>query len=102
MDLGNDADNVRVDPRNAHVLVGYGKGGLATIDAARGRTLSVRSTCGDADGLFLVRGPVLLTCGPGYVAVIAANGTRVAVQTPTGAPPGTLPAEPATPFVSGP
>src|SRR3546814_4959619 len=53
IDLGNDADNVRVDPRNAHVLVGYGKGGLATIDAASGRTLSVRSTCGDADDLFL-------------------------------------------------
>src|SRR3546814_6847851 len=59
IDLGNDADNVRVDPRNAHVLVGYGKGGLATIDAASGRTLSVRSTCGDADDLFLVRGHVL-------------------------------------------
>src|SRR3546814_16431422 len=48
IDLGNDAANVRVDPRNAHVLVGYGNGGLATTDAARGRTLSVRSTCGHA------------------------------------------------------
>src|SRR3546814_6594739 len=81
IDLGNDADNVRVDPRNAHVLVGYGKGGLATIDAASGRTLSVRSTCGDADDLFLVRGHVLLICGTGYVEVIAANGDSVRVQT---------------------
>lgn len=32
IDLGDDADNVRVDPRNGHVLAGYGKGGLATID----------------------------------------------------------------------
>src|SRR3546814_1852567 len=85
IDLGNDADNVRVDPRNAHVLVGYGKGGLATIDAASGRTLSVRSTCGDADDLFLVRGHVLLNCGTGYVEVIAANGDRVSVQTASGA-----------------
>src|SRR3546814_1416702 len=85
MDLGNDADNVRVDPRNAHVLVGYGKGGLATIDAASGRTLSVRSTCGDADDLFLVRGHVLLICGTGYVEVIAANGDSVRVQTASGA-----------------
>ena len=30
--LGDDADNVRVDPRNGHVLVGYGSGGLAVID----------------------------------------------------------------------
>jgi len=85
IDLGNDADNVRVDPRNAHVLVGYGKGGLATIDAASGRTLSVRSTCGDADDLFLVRGHVLLICGTGYVEVIAANGDSVRVQTASGA-----------------
>jgi DNA-binding beta-propeller fold protein YncE len=32
--LGDDADNVRVDPRNGHVLVGYGDGGLAIIDPA--------------------------------------------------------------------
>jgi DNA-binding beta-propeller fold protein YncE len=30
--LGDDADNMRVDPRSGAVLVGYGSGGLATID----------------------------------------------------------------------
>jgi DNA-binding beta-propeller fold protein YncE len=30
--LGDDADNVRVDPATGHVLVGYGAGGLAIID----------------------------------------------------------------------
>ncbi len=30
--LGDDADNVRVDPRNGMVVVGYGSGGLAVID----------------------------------------------------------------------
>jgi DNA-binding beta-propeller fold protein YncE len=30
--LGDDADNVRVDPRNGQVIVGYGSGGLAVID----------------------------------------------------------------------
>jgi DNA-binding beta-propeller fold protein YncE len=30
--LGSDADNVRVDPRNGLVIVGYGSGGLAIID----------------------------------------------------------------------
>jgi hypothetical protein len=30
--LGDDADNVRIDPRNGHVVVGYGDGGLAVID----------------------------------------------------------------------
>ena len=32
VDLGSDADNVRVDPRTGHVVVGHGSGGLAVID----------------------------------------------------------------------
>ncbi len=31
--LGSDADNILIDPRNDHVVVGYGHGGLAIIDA---------------------------------------------------------------------
>lgn len=34
IDLGGDADNVRVDPRSGQIYVGYGKGGLAVIDPA--------------------------------------------------------------------
>src|SRR5215471_2609074 len=34
IDLGGDADNVRVDFQRQRVLVGYGKGGLAIIDPA--------------------------------------------------------------------
>jgi DNA-binding beta-propeller fold protein YncE len=30
--LGDDADNVRIDPRTGAVMVGYGSGGLAVID----------------------------------------------------------------------
>jgi len=33
--LGDDADNVRVDTSNGHVLVGYGDGGIAIIDPQR-------------------------------------------------------------------
>ena len=32
--LGQDADNVRIDPASAQVLIGYGDGGLAIIDPA--------------------------------------------------------------------
>src|SRR5215470_5568573 len=32
IELGDDADNVRVDPAGKRVLVGYGKGALALID----------------------------------------------------------------------
>src|SRR5271163_5363017 len=34
IELGNDADNVRVDAQRHHVLVGYGTGALAVIDPA--------------------------------------------------------------------
>jgi DNA-binding beta-propeller fold protein YncE len=34
IDLGDDADNIRIDPTTRHVLVGYGDGGLAVVDAA--------------------------------------------------------------------
>jgi DNA-binding beta-propeller fold protein YncE len=34
VELGDDADNVRIDPRNGLVVVGYGSGGLALIDPA--------------------------------------------------------------------
>ena len=32
--LGDDADDVRIDPRNGHAIVGYGAGALAIIDLA--------------------------------------------------------------------
>lgn len=35
IELGADADNVRVDPARGRVVVGYGNGRLAVIDAAR-------------------------------------------------------------------
>ncbi|HKT18661.1 MAG TPA: hypothetical protein VJR47_11505 [Stellaceae bacterium] len=37
VDLGEDADNVRIDEAHNRVWVGYGSGALAAIDAASGR-----------------------------------------------------------------
>ena len=34
VELGDDADNVRVDAQRSRLLIGYGKGGLAVIDPA--------------------------------------------------------------------
>jgi DNA-binding beta-propeller fold protein YncE len=34
VELGDDADNVRIDPTRKQVLVGYGKGAIAVIDPA--------------------------------------------------------------------
>ena len=35
LSLGDDADNVRIDPQNGMIVVGYGGGGLAMIDPER-------------------------------------------------------------------
>ena len=35
IDLGDDADNIRVDARTKRVLVGYGSGAIAVVDPAR-------------------------------------------------------------------
>ena len=42
IELGNDADNVRIDTARNRVLVGYGKGALAVIDpASRSKTAEI-------------------------------------------------------------
>ncbi len=40
IDLGDDADNIRVDTRRNQVLVGYGSGALAVLDAASAKKVS--------------------------------------------------------------
>jgi YVTN family beta-propeller protein len=43
IDLGNDADNIRVDTLRNRVLVGYGKGALAVVDPGpRTKTADIR------------------------------------------------------------
>jgi YVTN family beta-propeller protein len=43
IELGDDADNVRVDAQRSRVLVGYGKGALAVIDpASRAKAADIR------------------------------------------------------------
>jgi hypothetical protein len=39
-DLKDDADNIRLDPRSGRFLVGYGSGGIATLDPATGAVLA--------------------------------------------------------------
>ena len=40
VDLGDDADNIRVDTTTNQVIVGYGKGGLAVIDSKTFRKIA--------------------------------------------------------------
>jgi DNA-binding beta-propeller fold protein YncE len=40
IELGDDADNIRINPGANRVLVGYGNGAIATIDAAQRRKIA--------------------------------------------------------------
>jgi hypothetical protein len=114
IELGDDADNVRIDAARHRVLIGYGKGALALIDpksrakiadiplkahsegfqidegAARAFVADV-DTCGDADDLFVdaKRRRVYVSCGAGALDVFeegAGAYQRIArIPTATGA-----------------
>ncbi len=53
LQLGDDADNVRIDPRNGNVVVGYGSGGLAVIDPVTRTKVADLSVPGHPEGFQL-------------------------------------------------
>lgn len=65
IELGADADNVRVDPAQGRVAVGYGKGALAILDATRRTKLADIQLRAHPEGFQL-----------------AASGTRAFVNVP--------------------
>jgi DNA-binding beta-propeller fold protein YncE len=54
--LGGDADNVRLDPKAGRVMVGYGEGALALIDAASGKPTTEIRLPGHPESFQLERG----------------------------------------------
>jgi DNA-binding beta-propeller fold protein YncE len=40
VELGGDADNIRLDPRSGRFLVGYGSGGIASLDPNSGKIVA--------------------------------------------------------------
>lgn len=72
INLGGDADNVRVDPRNGHVIVGYGDGGLATIDPINYSVLRKIALPGHPEG-FRLFGDRAYVNVPGNGSVIAVD-----------------------------
>lgn len=72
LNLGDDADNVRVDTRNGHVIVGYGGGALAVIDPATHRPLSTLKLAGHPEGFRLAGGKALINI-PDRGSIVAAD-----------------------------
>lgn len=92
--LGDDADNIRVDPRDGSFVVGYGRGGLAVLDPVSGaRRMDVRLPA-HPEGFQLdpdrPRAYVNLPDPRQVVAVDLVTG-RIAWTLPTGAARGNFP-----------
>jgi DNA-binding beta-propeller fold protein YncE len=51
--VGDDADNMRVDPRSGRLIVGYGGGALATIDPATRKIVSTMPLSGHPESFRL-------------------------------------------------
>jgi hypothetical protein len=83
--LGDDADDVRVDPRNGHVVIGYGAGGLAAIDPASRRVVSRLSFKGHPEG-FQLSGSRAYVNVPNDGAVLSGDLDRqqILARWPTG------------------
>jgi DNA-binding beta-propeller fold protein YncE len=83
--LGDDADNVRVDPRNGHVVVGFGSGALAVIDPTTHRVLTILKLAGHPEGFRLAGSKVLINI-PDRGAIVAADidANRVTASWATG------------------
>lgn len=56
IDLKDDADNIRIDPTSGNVVVGYGKGGLAIIDADRRTVIGTVSLPAHPEGFQIETG----------------------------------------------
>lgn len=84
--LGGDADNVRIDPRNGHVVVGYGSGGLATIDPATHRVIRRVLFKGHPEGFRLLGSRALVNVpDDGAILSVDLDQGRVLARWPTGA-----------------
>lgn len=72
LSLGDDADDVRIDPRNGNVIIGYGSGGLAVIDPATHHVVSRLRLPGHPEGFSLLGSKVFVNI-PDRGAIVTAD-----------------------------
>ncbi|WP_448207571.1 YncE family protein [Azospirillum sp. sgz302134] len=87
--LGEDADNIRVDASAAQVIVGYGNGALAALDAVSGRKLGEIRLAAHPESFQLeTNGPRIFVNAPDarQIAVVdRESGQQIATWTLSGA-----------------
>lgn len=85
LSLDDDADNVRIDPRNGHVVVGYGSGGLAVIDPVTHQVISRMPLPGHPEGFRLLRSKVFVNVPDrGAILMGDLDTGRITASWPTG------------------
>jgi DNA-binding beta-propeller fold protein YncE len=79
--LGEDSDNVRVDPRAGRVFVGYGSGAVAAIDATDGRKVGEVALDGHPESFQLeTAGPRIYVNVPTARHVAVIDRTRMKIE----------------------
>ncbi len=79
--LGDDADNVRLDPRNGDLVVGYGDGALAVIDPVKGQKLRVIALPGHPESFRLDGSRVFINVpDAGRIMLADLDGGRITGQ----------------------
>jgi hypothetical protein len=68
--LGDDADNIRIDARNGNVVVGYGSGGLAIIDPSTHRPVRELSLPGHPEAFALVGSRVFVNVPQAHAIIV--------------------------------
>ena len=79
--LGDDADNLRIDPRNGHVIVGYGSGALAIIDPQTMRKLKEIPLAGHPESFRLSGSHVFINVPDAGQIVVADLDSAKVVKT---------------------
>jgi DNA-binding beta-propeller fold protein YncE len=83
--LGDDADDVRVDERTGQVVVGYGSGGLATIDPESHKVVSRVTFKGHPEGFQLIGSKAFVNVpDDGAILAVDRDGQRVTARWSTG------------------
>src|ERR1700722_9830840 len=85
--LGDDADNIRIDPRNGNAVSGYGGGGLAVVDPASGTKLADIRLPAHPEGFQIdpQTGQTYVNIPDAHqIAVVDLDARRVVANWPTG------------------
>ena len=85
--LGDDADNIRIDPRNGNAVIGYGSGGLAVVDPASATKLADIRLPAHPEGFQIdpKTGQTYVNIPDAHqIAVVDLDARRVVANWPTG------------------